>query len=197
MLDGLQTTELKSNLAASIDRTLLVVLAACLYLYWKKRYPVAYLPVILLNMGIISLIANSLLGDSPSAATQKMPTRPQRVFVTVDNSGLTAYASGPAVAFVTPMLPLDPLLVRLNINNPPERHGIYFKRTLPPGYVSARLSGNISGYPTPLRLYDGRMRVLNNAPLMDGERLATLLGFQLWWYDEYIEQYLSYTLPQF
>lgn len=196
MLAGQSNMELAYNLATSIDRTLLVMLGVCLYLYWRKRYPAAYLPVVVLNMAIISLIANTLLGNPPSKP-QKPVSKPQRVFVSLDNSGLTAYAAGPSIAFITPMLPLDPLLVRINIENPDERQGIYFRRSIPQGYVSARLSGNISGYPTPLRLYDGRMRLLNGAPLLDGERLVTLLGFQLWWYDEYIEQYLSYALPQF
>ncbi len=105
--------------------------------------------------------------------------------------GLAGLAAGRDVIIVDLQALGDPLLARL----PPARIDQlkigHLVRRLPAGYLQARETGSLAAMDPGLARYYEKLRLVTSGPLLNGERLATILGFQLGAYDEWLDAYLK------
>lgn len=138
--------------------------------FFAKRYP-------------IENVFTTLVPLAQSARTIVAPT-----------VGALGLAVGPDVHVIDELALGDPLLARLPaIYNPAWRIG-HFYRTIPAGYVESIETGqNRLSDPKLARYYDA-LRLIVRGPIFDGERLRTLIAFNLGEYDHLIDTF-TYTYP--
>lgn len=87
----------------------------------------------------------------------------------------------------------DPLLARLPVSPTKGWRIGHFTRDIPPGYVHARRTGDTSRMGPAIAQYYEKLRLVTSGDLWDKERLKTILGFQLGWYDGWLNEYIKNT----
>jgi arabinofuranosyltransferase len=105
--------------------------------------------------------------------------------------GMAALAAGPEVVLVDRFALTDPLLARLPAAKPETLRPGHVARALPEGYLEARDTGDTSGMHPSLAEYWTRLRLVTAGPLLDGERLATIVRFHLGRYDHLLAEYAA------
>jgi len=97
--------------------------------------------------------------------------------------GMMGYYGGPGVTIIDDNALTDPLLARLPVRSlEPWRIG-HLKRAAPPGYLHARRTGSLDQMDPELAAYYRKLRLVTSGPLLDPERLSTIVGFNLGHYD--------------
>lgn len=85
----------------------------------------------------------------------------------------------------------DALLARLPTSHPKAWLAGHLFRKVPEGYIQARKTGDVSGMHPALAKYYQKLRLVTSGDLFDPERLKAILGFQLGWYDVWLDEYLK------
>ncbi|MFN5059374.1 MAG: hypothetical protein ACK5GU_05565 [Chloroflexota bacterium] len=114
--------------------------------------------------------------------------------ITAPTVGALGLAVGPGVHVIDELALGDPLLARLPaVYNPAWRIG-HFYRTIPAGYVESIERGqNYISDPQLAQYYDA-LHLIVSGPVFDGERLRTIVAFNLGRYDYLIDTF-AYTYP--
>jgi len=106
-------------------------------------------------------------------------------------NGLKFYYGGPYVIVLDLMGLGDALMARLPVSHDqPWRIG-HPIRELPEGYLIARGTGDLSSMNPSLASYYEKLRLVISGDLLDTERLVAILGFQLGWYDGWLQEYID------
>lgn len=103
------------------------------------------------------------------------------------NVGFLGYTAGPGVHIVDPLALTDPLLARLPAVDQPDWRPGHHLRALPEGYLLSIDSGEDCFADSRLGAYYRRLCLLTRGSLFDGERLQTLVAFNLGWYNHLID----------
>jgi len=118
------------------------------------------------------------------------PTFPQAVMWWA--VGLKPYVSGPDVIVVDAVGLADPLLSHLPAIPRESLYIGHFRREIPKGYMAARITRDWSLIADPnLRQYYEKIRLITAGPLFQGERLKTILAFNLGRYDDLRAKFLA------
>ncbi|HEX7879517.1 MAG TPA: hypothetical protein VF720_08910 [Candidatus Eisenbacteria bacterium] len=105
--------------------------------------------------------------------------------------GLNAYRCGSRTIVVDGLGLADPLLARMPpLPDRPFYVG-HFLRGIPRDYMMARVLHSLDPLQPDLRNYYGKLKLIISGPLFDGERLATLVRFNMGEYDTMKEAYLA------
>ncbi len=114
--------------------------------------------------------------------------------ITAPTVGALGLAVGPHVHVIDELALGDPLLARLPaVYNPAWRIG-HFYRTIPTGYVESIERGQNRISDPQLAQYYDALRLIVSGPLFDGERLRTIVAFNLGQYDHLVDTF-AYTYP--
>lgn len=114
--------------------------------------------------------------------------------ITAPTVGALGLAVGPGVHVIDELALGDPLLARLPaVYNPAWRIG-HFYRTIPAGYVESVERGQNHISDPQLAQYYDALRLIVSGPLFDGERLRTIVAFNLGQYDHLVDTF-AYTYP--
>jgi len=114
--------------------------------------------------------------------------------ITAPTVGALGLAVGPGVHVIDELALGDPLLARLPaVYNPAWRIG-HFYRTIPAGYVESIEHGQNRISDPQLAQYYDALRLIVSGPLFDGERLRTIVAFNLGQYDHLVDTF-AYTYP--
>jgi arabinofuranosyltransferase len=114
--------------------------------------------------------------------------------ITAPTVGALGLAVGPGVHVIDELALGDPLLARLPaVYNPAWRIG-HFYRTIPAGYVESIERGENRISDPQLAQYYDALRLIVSGPVFDGERLRTIVAFNLGQYDYLVDRF-AYTYP--
>ncbi len=105
--------------------------------------------------------------------------------------GFVGLEAGPGVTLIDTNALADPLLARLP---PMETTTIkigHLERALPNGYLKARETGSVEGMDPSLGEYYEKLRLIIAGPLLDRERIETLIRFNLGSFDSLRSSYLE------
>jgi arabinofuranosyltransferase len=108
-------------------------------------------------------------------------------------SGMKFYYGGPHIVVADIVGLGDPLFARLPIRNPKLwgwRIGHPLRNT-PAGYLEARQTGNLSKMDPTLAKYYAKLRLVTAGNLFSRERMIAIVGFQLGWYEPWLEDYAA------
>jgi arabinofuranosyltransferase len=115
--------------------------------------------------------------------------------ITAPTVGALGLAVGPGVHVIDELALGDPLLARLPaVYNPAWRIG-HFYRTIPAGYVESIERGENRISDPQLAQYYDALRLIVSGPVFDGERLRTIVAFNLGQYDYLVDRF-AYTYHQ-
>ncbi len=117
----------------------------------------------------------SALRDKGEAASQEATNG----VIEFSYTGVYGFYAGPQLTIIDDNALSDPLLARLPIPDPKVWRIGHFERVAPAGYLQARQTGDTSAMEEPLRSYYEALRRVTSAPLIDEDRLRTILDFQL------------------
>ena len=105
--------------------------------------------------------------------------------------GVFGYVKGPDVHVIDSNGLADPLISRLPIQDPGHWRIGHFKHIVPDGYMETLPSGeNKIADPNLARYYDA-LRLITRGALFDPERLATIIRFNLGYYDSLLQAYIK------
>jgi arabinofuranosyltransferase len=123
--------------------------------------------------------------------TGKKPTSVE----TTGPLGIFGYVKGPDVHVIDSNGLADPLISRLPVQDPTHWRIGHFKHIVPDGYMETLPNGeNKIADPNLARYYD-KIRLITRGALLDPERLATVLRFNLGYYDPLLQAYIK-NLPE-
>ena len=107
----------------------------------------------------------------------------------ISNVGFYGYFAGPERQIVDELGLGDPLLARLPIDpTVPWKIG-HYRRDLPPGYIETLLGDENRIADPDLATYYQRLALVTRGPLWSGDRLRTIIAFNLGRYDSLLDSY--------
>jgi arabinofuranosyltransferase len=103
--------------------------------------------------------------------------------------GLGGVEAGPDVKIIDRYALGDPLLARLPPAHVDQLKVGHLARKLPQGYRHARETGSLVRMDPALAEYYGKLRLIIAGPIWSRERLATIVRFNLGWFDDLLLEY--------
>lgn len=113
-----------------------------------------------------------------------------RLVVVNQGIGMLGFYAGSEVTIIDNLGLSDSLLARLPVAGDKWRIGHYFRKG-PLGYIHVHKTGSLDQLPLSLAQYYQPLHSITTDPLFDGQRLTTILWFNLGKYDHYLEEYIK------
>ena len=105
--------------------------------------------------------------------------------------GMVGFYAGPKITIIDELGLADPLLARLPAVKRQNFYIGHFRRNIPKGYKEFLETGDMKAMPPLLARYYEKLHLITSGPLLDRERLKTVLLFNLGVYDHWKMEYLK------
>lgn len=143
------------------------------------------------RLGLIQDSPEQRYPGSSYAGKKWKPGKQPASVETTGPLGIFGYVKGPDVHVIDSNGLADPLISRLPIQDPNHWRIGHFKHIVPDGYMETLESGENEIADANLARYYDQLRLITRGSLMDAERLATIIRFNLGYYDPLLQAYIQ------
>jgi arabinofuranosyltransferase len=143
------------------------------------------------RLGLIQDSPEQRYPGSSYAGKKWKPGKKPASLETTGPLGVFGYVKGPDVHVIDSNGLADPLISRLPIQDPQHWRIGHFKHIIPDGYMETLPSGENKITDANLARYYDELRLITRGALFDPERLATIVRFNLGYYDSLLQAYIK------